>query len=122
LVRKAVQYPDEPFIVWGSGAQGRAFVHVKDVVFAIEAAMRHGYGEGIIQIGPDKCTSIREVAESIVETSKKDIEIQYDTTKPEGDRGRCADFSKANRILGWEPRVSLKEGIAELYDWVASKI
>jgi nucleoside-diphosphate-sugar epimerase len=95
---------------------------VNDVVFAIKAAMKRGYGEGIIQIGPDKCTSIKEVAETIVETSKKDIEIQYDTSKPEGDRGRCADFSKANRILNWEPRISLKEGIAELYEWVASRI
>jgi nucleoside-diphosphate-sugar epimerase len=122
LVRKAVQYPAEPFIVWGSGAQGRAFVHVKDVVLAISAAMKSGYGEGIIQIGPDKCTSIKKVAEAIVETSKKDIKIQYDTSKPEGDIGRCADFSKAKKILGWEPRVTLKEGITELYDWVAARI
>jgi nucleoside-diphosphate-sugar epimerase len=122
LVRKAVQFPDEPFVVWGSGAQGRAFVHVNDVVSAIAAAMKRGYGEGIIQIGPDKCTSIKEVAEVIVETSNKDIQIQYDTSKPEGDIGRCADFTKAKKILGWEPRVTLKEGISELYDWVATRI
>jgi nucleoside-diphosphate-sugar epimerase len=122
LVRKAVQYPEEPFIVWGSGAQGRAFVHVDDVVTAIVSAMKNGYGEGIIQIGPDKCTSIKEVAEEIVNISKKDIQIQYDTSKPVGDIGRCADYSKANRIIGWKPRVSLHDGLAELYDWVASRI
>jgi nucleoside-diphosphate-sugar epimerase len=122
LVRKAIQYPNEPFIVWGSGGQGRAFVHVNDVVSAITTAIKSGYGEGIIQIGPDKCTSIKEVAEAIIETSKKDIEIQYDTSKPEGDIGRCADFSKAKKILGWEPRVSLKEGIADLYDWMETRI
>jgi nucleoside-diphosphate-sugar epimerase len=122
LVRKAVQYPAEPFIVWGSGVQGRAFVHVDDVVAAIVSAMKNGYGEGIIQIGPDKCTSIKEVAEEIVKISKKDIQIQYDTSKPEGDIGRCADYSKANRIIGWKPRVSLHDGLAELYDWVAGRI
>jgi nucleoside-diphosphate-sugar epimerase len=121
LVRKAVRFPHEPFIVWGSGFQGRAFVHVDDVVTAIMYAMKRGYGQGVIQIGPDKCTSIKEIAEMIVETSGKDIKIQYDTSKPEGDKGRCADYSKAKRILGWEPRVSLREGITELYDWVASR-
>ena len=122
LVRKAVQYPDEPFVVWGSGAQGRAFVHVNDVVSAITAAMKSGYGEGIIQVGPDKCTSIKEVAEAVVQTSGKNIEIQYDTSKPEGDIGRCADFSKAKRILDWEPIVTLDEGITELYNWIAARI
>jgi GDP-D-mannose 3',5'-epimerase len=84
--------------------------------------MKRGYGEGIIQIGPDTCTSIKQVAEAIVEPSKKDIKIQYDTSKPEGDIGRCADFSKANRILGWEPKVSLSQGISDLYSWVAGRI
>jgi GDP-D-mannose 3',5'-epimerase len=75
LVRKAVRCPEEPFIVWGSGSQGRAFVHVSDVVNAIMAALKHGHGQGVIQIGPDKCTSIREVAETIIDTSGKDIQI-----------------------------------------------
>lgn len=122
LVRKAVRFPDEPFLVWGSGEQGRAFVHVNDIVDAIMAAMQHGYGHGVIQIGPDTCTSIREVAEAIVKASGKDITIAYDTSKPEGDKGRCADYSKARRILGWEPKVPLIQGISALYDWISDQI
>lgn len=121
LVRKAIRYPDEPFIVWGSGSQGRAFVHVDDVVDALVAAMRKGLGKGVIQIGPNVCTSIREIAETIVDISGKDIEIQYDTSKPEGDRGRCADYSKARSLLGWEPRVEMRDGLAELYEWVQAR-
>ena len=122
LIRKAIRYPDEPFIVWGSGAQGRAFVHVDDVVSAIMMAMKKGYGHGVIQIGPDICTSIREIAETIVDISKKKIDIVFDTSKPEGDRGRCADYSKARDLLGWEPRVSLRKGLEKLYSWVEQKI
>ena len=67
LVRKAIRYPQEPFVVWGSGSQGRAFVHVDDVVNALlSAAMTDGLGRGVIQIGPDICTTIRELAETIV--------------------------------------------------------
>ena len=58
----------------------------------------------------------------IVCISGKDIEIRYDTTKPEGDRGRCADYTKAKTILGWEPRVSLESGIKFLYDWIENEI
>ena len=118
LVRKAIRYPDEPFVVWGSGSQGRAFVHVDDVVDALVAAADHGLGRGAIQIGPDVCTSIREVAEQIVAVSGKEIEIRYDLTAPEGDRGRCADFARANSTLGWSPRISLADGLGRLYEWM----
>jgi nucleoside-diphosphate-sugar epimerase len=122
LIRKAIEYPDQPFVVWGSGAQGRAFVHVSDIVDGLVSAMKLGMGQGAIQLGPDVCTSIREVAETIVEVSGKDIEIQFDTNRPEGDRGRCADYGKARRVLGWEPRVSLRDGLEETYRWVEARL
>lgn len=102
LVRKAVRWPEEPFVVWGSGDQGRAFVHVDDVVDALVLARQYGFGNGPIQIGPDVCTPIRDIAEAVVRVSGKPIKIQYDDSKPEGDRGRCADYSKAKAVLGWE--------------------
>jgi len=119
LVRKAVRYPAEPFRVWGSGRQGRAFVHVDDVVDALVRTVDRGLGRGVIQIGPDVCTSIRDIAERIAAISGKDIKIEYDPAKPEGDRGRCADYARARNILGWRPRKDLRVGLAELYAWVA---
>jgi nucleoside-diphosphate-sugar epimerase len=118
LIRKAIRYPEEPFVVWGSGQQGRAFVHVDDVVSAAVAALEKGMGHGVIQIGPDRCTSIREIVETVVELSGKNIDIDYDTTRPEGDRWRAADYSKARDVLGWSPQVSLVEGVASLYRWI----
>lgn len=119
LALRAFRYPREPFVVWGSGRQGRAFLHVDDAVRAIVAAMAKGYGAGPIQIGPEQCTSIREIAETLVRISGKKIQIQYDVGKPEGDRGRRANFSKARKILGWQPRVDLQEGLKKVYDWVS---
>lgn len=122
LIRKAIRYPDEPFVVWGSGEQGRAFIHVDDIVEALWLTLHKGMGEGVIQIGPSVCTSIREVAEMIVKISGKKIDIVYDTTRPEGDKARSADYSKAKRILGWEPKVSLEEGLKQQYNWVKAQI
>ena len=122
LIRKAVSYPVEKFHVWGSGEQGRAFIHVDDIVNSLILALDKGWGNGNIQIGPSHCTSIKEVAEKIIEISGKDIKPFYDVSKPEGDKARCADYSKAKRILGWEPRVSLEEGLKESYLWIERQI
>lgn len=122
LIRKAINYPDEPFNVWGSGEQGRAFIHVDDVVNALCLALDKGWGHGWMQIGPSVCTSIREIAETVVKISGKDVNIFYDTTKPEGDKARSADYSKAKEILGWEPVVNLEEGLKSQYNWIKSQI
>lgn len=122
LIRKAVKYPDEDFIVWGSGRQGRAFLHVDDVVRGIMLSLEYGLGKGTIQLGPSECTSIKTVAETVVKISKKDITIVYDTTKPEGDKSRAADFSNAKKLLGWEPEISLVEGLSKTYQWIESRL
>jgi GDP-D-mannose 3', 5'-epimerase len=122
LIRKAIRYPEEPFIVWGSGSQGRAFIHVSDVVDGIVACLDGGFGHGAIQLGPNICTSIREIAETVVRISGKNIEIRYDTTRPEGDRGRCADYGKASRLLRWKPKVSLEDGLRQLYLWIDGEV
>ena len=122
IIRKAINYPQEPFHVWGSGLQGRAFIHVNDIVDAICLAMQKGWGHGYIQIGPSVCTSIKEIAEAIVKISGKDIDIFYDVTKPEGDKARSADYSKAKSILGWEPKISLEVGLKQQYFWVKKQI
>ena len=122
LMRKAINYPNEKMSVWGSGEQGRAFIHVNDIVEALVLALEKGWGQGYIQIGPSHCTSIKEIAEKIVEISGKDMVPEYDTTKPEGDKARCADYSKAKRVLGWEPTVSLEDGLKESYEWIEKQI
>ena len=122
LIRKAVNFPKEEFNVWGSGEQGRAFIHVDDIVEALVLTKDHGLGKGIIQIGPSICTSIKEIAEAVVEISEKDINIFYDTTKPEGDKARSADYSKAKRLLGWEPKVNLTTGLKIQYNWMQKQI
>jgi len=122
LIRKAINYPNEQFNVWGSGLQGRAFIHVDDIVDALCLALEKGWGHGHIQIGPSHCTSIKEIAEKVAKISGKNIDIFYDTSKPEGDKARCADYTKAKEILGWEPKISLEEGLKQSYKWIEKQI
>ena len=122
LIRKAINFPEEEFNVWGSGKQGRAFIHVNDIVDALVLALEKGWGHGWIQIGPSECTSIREIAEAVVKISGKDIVPFYDTTKTEGDKARSADWSKAKEVLGWAPKVSLEDGLRQQYEWIKKDI
>ena len=122
LIRKAVNYPEEEFIVWGSGNQGRAFIHVNDIVDALVLALDKGWGHGWIQIGPDHSTTIREIAYKVAEISGKGIKPVFDTTKPEGDSARFADYTKAKMVLGWKPKVDLDTGLRESYAWIEKQI
>jgi len=122
LVRKAVNFPKEDFIVWGNGEQYRDFVYVDDVVEALLLVADKGLGKGLIQIGSEKAISIREAAETIVKISGKNINIKFDTNGPQGDRGRIAVCNRAREILGWYPKTSFEEGLCRLYEWVKEKI
>ena len=122
LIRKALNYPREHFVVWGSGRQRRAFVYVEDVIEALIGVLEKGMGKGVIQIGPDKSTSIKEIAERVVEIAGKDIDVCYDTSKMEGDIDRAADWSKAKRILDWQPKTDIGSGLKKTFEWCKKDI
>jgi len=122
LCRKAIKFPDEEFVVWGSGEQRRAFLYVDDVVDAIEALLEKGMNNGVIQIGPSESHSIADIAKKIVTISGKDINIQFDKSKPEGDKDRSADSSKARKILGWKQKISIDEGLKRTYKWANTNL
>jgi GDP-D-mannose 3',5'-epimerase len=117
LIRKAINYPKEKFVVWGSGNQRRAFVYIDDIINALFSVVECGMGKGVIQIGPDYSVSIREIAETIVSISMKDIDIQFDPTEREGDMDRVADWTKAKQILGWSPTTNIETGLRKTYEW-----
>ncbi|MHB0965820.1 MAG: NAD-dependent epimerase/dehydratase family protein [Chloroflexi bacterium] len=122
LIRKAILFPDEPFIVWGSGNQYRDFIYIDDVVNALVLVASKGLNQGLIQVGSEIPTTIREASKLIVDISHKPIEIHFDLSKPEGDRGRIAICDRARSILGWTPKVDIREGLQYTYDWIKEKM
>lgn len=124
LIYKCLQCKDgdKKLTVWGDGNQGRAFVHVNDITSSLLQSLHSGENCGPIQIGPSECTSIKTIANTIASYIHPDIEIIYDTSKPMGDKGRCANFSKARELLNWHPQVDINDGVHNLIDWIKSKI
>ena len=80
--------------------------------------MRKGENQGVIQIGPENCTSINQIANIIISNLDEKISIRHDLSKPVGDIGRRADFSKAKKLLDWQPMIPIEEGIKDLLDWI----
>jgi GDP-D-mannose 3', 5'-epimerase len=122
LIRKAVLFPAEPFVVWGSGRQYRDFIYVDDVVSGLLLVAERGMNQGVIQLGSEKPISVRELAELIVAVSGKPITPRFDEAQPEGDRGRVAVCDRARAILGWRPETELRQGLEKTYKWIDAEI
>jgi GDP-D-mannose 3', 5'-epimerase len=122
LIRKAIAYPKEELIVWGNGDQYRDFIYIDDVIEALLLVALKGMCKGLIQIGSEKATTVREAAELIIKISGKNIPLHFDINGPQGDRGRIGNCKKAKEILGWYSKTSLEKGLSELYSWIKKKI
>ncbi|ABQ25872.1 NAD-dependent epimerase/dehydratase family protein [Geotalea uraniireducens] len=122
LMRKAIRFPQEDFIVWGSGNQYRDFVYIDDIVEGLILVAQHGMNKGAIQIGSEKSVTIKKSAEMIVKISGKPIKPVFDIQRPEGDYGRIAICEKARNILNWEPKIDHHEGFKLTYNWIQQKI
>lgn len=103
--------------IWGDGKQTRSFCYIDDCVRGTVALMESDFDKPI-NIGSERLVTINELATMIIEISGKVISLEHDLSAPQGVRGRNADITLARKILGWEPKVSLEEGIAKTYRWI----
>jgi len=122
LIYKVINLEDGTLDVWGSGNQYRDFVFIDDVVESLVLVLKHGMNQGLIQIGSEKATTIKELAELIVGISNKQVTVCYDASRPEGDRGRIAVCDRARKILGWKPETELRTGLEKTYQWMSKRI
>lgn len=119
LINRALESCDGKLVVWGNGKQGRAFLHVDDIVRGTLKAIGYSGDEQTFMLGPDHCITIGEVARLIQDHKSVEIdEIVYDTSRPVGDIGRFADPTRARRELGWDITVPFEEGLADLIDHI----
>ena len=105
----------EPLIVYGDGLQTRDFVNVHDIVEAILASVNSSGAEGeIVHIGSGRATSINELAKTVLELTGVESGISYQPPRAGDIKDSYADISKAKRVLGYEPKVSLRDGLRTL--------
>lgn len=106
--------------IWGDGEQTRSFCHVDDCVEGIYRLMRSDYREPL-NLGQDRMVSINELAEIIAEVAEIYIEPKH-VPGPQGVRGRNSDNTRLREVLGWEPQISLEDGLKRTYDWIEGNV
>jgi GDP-D-mannose 3',5'-epimerase len=122
LCRKvALAEPGGSIEVWGDGEQTRSFCYVDDCVEGIHRIMRSGY-DSPLNLGTDRMVSVNQLARIVIDVSgKPGIDIEH-VDGPQGVRGRNSDNTRLREIIGWEPRVSLEEGLVPTYRWIEEQV
>lgn len=119
LIRKVFEAKDS-ITVWGSGKQTRAFVYVEDVVEAMMETLTKYPVADPLNVSTDEEVTIEHLIRTIMATAGKDLELVFDTSKPEGMRRKNASSTKIQEKVGWKPRVTLKEGLRRTVEWYKS--
>ena len=107
--------------IWGDGQQTRTFMYVDDCVEGIYRIMRSDYGSPL-NLGTDELISVDGLVDMVAGIAGKAINKSHDRSRPQGVRGRNSDNSKLRQVLGWEPRISLREGMIPTYHWIAGRM
>lgn len=101
--------------IYGDGSQTRSFCYVDDTVEALIKLMNSDY-EGPVNIGNPTEISIKQLAQMIIEKTNS-VEIKHFSLPIDDPTRRCPNIELANKILHWEPKVNLSEGIDKTIAW-----
>ena len=111
----------ETLVIYGNGSQTRDFIYIDDLVNAIFAAASVDTGGEVFQIATHRETTINEIAEmlkAIIESKAGNaVNLTYAEERAGEVKRNFSDISKARRILGWEPKWSLEEGLKATVEW-----
>lgn len=113
---------ENPFEVWGTGYQGRDFVHIDDCIDAILFALDNIHDGSAINIGMGKLTSFRELIEIFTSFAGYKPEIKALTDKPMGVHSRYSNMDYVNNTLGWKAKISIEEGMRRVYDAAVARL
>jgi nucleoside-diphosphate-sugar epimerase len=106
--------------IWGDGEQTRSFCLIDDCVKGIYKLMRSDYAEPL-NLGQDRMVSINQLADIIADIAGIRI-VKKHVQGPQGVRGRNSDNTRLREVLGWEPEISLEEGLARTYYWIEAQV
>lgn len=106
--------------IWGDGEQTRSFCYIDDCLEGIYRLMRSDFHEPL-NLGQDRMVTINQLADIIADIAGVKI-IKRHIDGPQGVRGRNSDNNKLREVLGWEPEISLEDGLRTTYHWIEEQV
>lgn len=125
LIRKfseAIKLSNKTVEVWGTGAASREFLYVVDAARGIVMAAERYNKPDPVNLGSGMEISIKDLVEMIARLTGFEGEIDWDTTKPDGQPQRCLDVSRARDEFGFEANVGFEDGIQRTLGWYKSQM
>ena len=120
-MHKAKEQKAEEFKIWGTGKPLREFLYVDDLSKAIEYLIFNKPEESLLNIGSGVEITIYDLAKKIKEVVEFEGQLNFDSTKPDGNPRKLLDSSTINK-LGWSPEVNLDNGLRLTYKWYLNNL
>jgi len=117
----ALAKPEDEIEVWGDGLQTRSFMHVDDCTEGVYRLMHSEYRQPL-NLGTDRLVTIDGLVDIVSHIAGKTIMKRHNLDGPQGVRGRNSDNTRVREVLGWEPLVSLEDGLAVTYRWIEAEL
>ncbi|KXB08561.1 NAD-dependent dehydratase [candidate division MSBL1 archaeon SCGC-AAA382M17] len=120
IIRKCVEAKEkgeDKIVAWGTGEPTREFLYVKDAARGIIDSMEKYDKPEPVNLGSGKEISVRKLVQKIKKLVGFEGEIEWDTSKPDGQPRRRIDSSKAKKEFGWEAEVSFEKGLRKTVNW-----
>ena len=111
----------EPLTVYGDGSQPRSFCYVDDLIDGI-LLLSQSDEHLPVNIGNPGEFTILECAQAVLEVTGSKSELRFDALPEDDPTRRCPDITKARTLLGWEPHITLRQGLAKTLDFFKSKV
>lgn len=102
--------------VWGTGSAEREFLYIDDAVQGIVATLS-GESGGFYNVGTGISTPIRDLAQLMIDIINPNLQLAFDSTKPDGQLRKVMDVSKLEQECGWKAKILLDEGLKRTWEW-----
>jgi GDP-D-mannose 3',5'-epimerase len=112
---------DHEIEVWGDGEQTRSFTYITDCVYGTQALMESDH-TAPVNLGSTELVTINQLIDIVEEISGIEVKRNYDLSAPQGVRGRNSDNTQLEAALGWQPSVTLQDGMAQTYAWIYDQL
>jgi len=106
--------------IWGDGEQTRSFMYVDDCVEGLIRIMASDYRDAL-NLGTDELVTINQLVDMVCDTAGKRLTKRHNIRGPQGVRGRNSDNSRLREVLGWEPSITLRQGLGRTYPWIEAQ-
>jgi dTDP-glucose 4,6-dehydratase len=110
-----------PLTVFGDGSQTRSFCYVSDLIDGIFKLAMSDFHEPV-NIGNPREMTIKQFAEEIIRITGADSTIEYKPLPEDDPKVRQPDITRAQKVLGWEPRVKFEEGIKQTIEYFRGRL